>query len=305
MTRKKKTDVIVLDADESRDDFYQKDLASQGYSVTLVRSLAQLKDTDIEGISGAVVATDTKDAASAVRVLRRSAAGLGIVTVSPALDDKLVDEMSRAGADVSLGIDSPAKAIAKALAVAEQARSARVKAVELQEELNGVRSQMETVGLVDPLSGAYNDRFLDMRLAEEIQRGRRYRRALSVVVLDVDDYKRYCEVNGQRLAEFLTRQIAALLRWGTRPSDCVCRTEMDKFAVLLPETPLSGAISVAEKIRRSLEDLRFPGRGEESITCSVGVAELTEGIESGDKLLDAAESALSEAKMRGKNTVRW
>jgi len=310
MARRTRTRLLVIGAMPADEALDTGGLAANGLSVTPAETLEALRalgETDFP--LALVVAEESAEGLRAIRALRRRHAGTAIVAALAGLDERTVGEAINAGADLCLALPlGCAKAVAQALTLALSARQAAASVTELSGQLGSVREQLTAVGMLDAASGAYNDKFLAARLTEEIARSKRYSRALSILLVDIDQYRAFTEENGERLGDFLVRQVVALLRWGLRPSDCICRAAVDQFVVILPETPLSGAIAAAEKVRRCVEEadfMRKAGATLVAVTTSIGCAEYSTEVETGDDLIRLAEAALYEAKVRGKNTVRW
>jgi diguanylate cyclase (GGDEF)-like protein len=229
-----------------------------------------------------------------------------LLAVSPTVPRELAQAALEAGADGAFVVSAEEpELVASLLSLASEVGGLRARAEELQAEADTRQAELVSAGFVDPVSGAYNERFLQVRLSEETARARRYGRPLSVGLLDVDAYRTYVERHGDQLADYMLRQLASVIRTSTRPPDCLCRVAADEFAVILPETALSGAIAVAEKLRLGVEDFAFARCKPGEITCSVGCAYYSPEMTSVDDVLRSAEAALHEAKVRGKNQVRW
>ena len=158
--------------------------------------------------------------------------------------------------------------------------------------------------ITDELTGLVNRRrFLDA-LHSEIARGKRLGGRLSVVLADLDGFKEINDRFGHHAGDEVLIAFADLLRAHGRDVDVAARLGGEEFGVLLPETGLDGASTVADRLRRSLAELQIPlGVGEKvAVTASFGVAELRDA-QSVDSLLRAADSALYRAKEHGKNRV--
>lgn len=167
--------------------------------------------------------------------------------------------------------------------------------------------------LFDALTGLYNRRYYDEQLEIEFVRARRYGRELSVVFLDVDHFKTYNDRNGHAAGDDLLSRLARLVRSSVRVADIVTRGDGaafaaryggEEFIVLLPETPLSGATVVAERLRHAIEQADFAGAATQPggrVTLSLGVASLTPADTSGAGLAARADGALYRAKRTGRN----
>lgn len=161
-------------------------------------------------------------------------------------------------------------------------------------------------GLIDPVAGTFNASYLSIRLPQEIKRAERYKEALSIIVLDIDNYNIYLERNGKRKANGVVRKVAELLRKALRGYDILIRTRRDEFTILLPYTLKGQAISTADRLRILIEGYPFIGEEVlpgERLTVSLGIATYPEDGEKDTDLLEKARKALSMAKRKGKNSV--
>ncbi len=167
----------------------------------------------------------------------------------------------------------------------------------------------ETVALtyLDSLTRLYNHSSFQKMLEREMERSKRYQRPLSLVVIDIDDFKPYNDRYGHGTGEEALRTIAQLICAQSRSSDILSRYGGDQFAALLPETESKSANQFADKVRESVDAHYFRGEAgdvAEHLTVSAGVAAYPEHARSHVGLLDMALEALFEAKFAGKNTVR-
>lgn len=153
----------------------------------------------------------------------------------------------------------------------------------------------------DGLTGLYNHRFLQERLQEEIDRARRYRRALSVVMADLDHFKRFNDTFGHPRGDDVLIQVSQTLRQVTRAADLVARYGGEEFTLILPETASAEASILAERARQCVEALEIGGETA-PVTLSLGLTPLGPEMTKGG-LMSAADAALYEAKNRGRNRV--
>ncbi len=156
----------------------------------------------------------------------------------------------------------------------------------------------------DPLTGLYNRRQLALDLQRELSRAKRYSTPLSLIMADVDFFKHYNDTNGHLAGDEILRQLAGLFVSNTRDVDTVYRYGGEEFIILLPQTDLAGAITVAEKLRQKVEKHSFP-HGEKQpggrLTISLGVAAYPDHARDAEGLILAADRALYRAKQSGKN----
>jgi len=154
----------------------------------------------------------------------------------------------------------------------------------------------------DGLTGVFNRRYFESRLVDEITRAARYGGGVSVLIIDLDHFKKINDDFGHMLGDDVLRLASALFVRNLRKVDVVCRYGGEEFAVILPATQGASAAAVASKLRRALASHHFPGVPY-PVTVSIGVAEFpTNGI-TRDDIVRAADSALYDAKESGRNRV--
>ncbi len=157
----------------------------------------------------------------------------------------------------------------------------------------------------DGLTGLANRRYLMERLKQEMDRSERYQTSLSVIMMDLDKFKSFNDTYGHIKGDELLRTFSALVMGMIRTSDVAGRYGGEEFCVVLPNTSIKGALVIAERIRRSAEELMIPISEDQppaNRTVSIGISEFTAG-ESIEKLLSIADSALYRAKEGGRNRV--
>ncbi len=165
----------------------------------------------------------------------------------------------------------------------------------LLETLEEFRRRDRELSITDPLTTAYNRRHFNDKLAEEFERAKRYGRALSLVILDVDYFKEYNDTRGHPEGDLHLKRTAELLRAMTRKQDIVTRFGGDEFALLLPETSKEAARGLAERIRA-----RAAAAGP---TLSLGVATYPDDAADAEALITKADGALYKAKGAGRDRV--
>lgn len=158
----------------------------------------------------------------------------------------------------------------------------------------------------DELTGLYNRRHFQTVLQIEWKRAVRFHRNLSLLMVDVDFFKKYNDTFGHLQGDKVLREMGATLRRNIREIDTVARFGGEEFIVLLPDTDKKGALAVGEKLRRIVESHRFLDTGGTSIqpiTISVGVSSYPDDVRELDDLIDHADIALYDAKDSGRNRV--
>jgi diguanylate cyclase (GGDEF)-like protein len=180
----------------------------------------------------------------------------------------------------------------------------------LQERLKEMQSKLEEQSITDALTGLRNRRFFDERLREEFQRAQRYGDYLSLIMVDLDHFKQVNDRFGHQAGDAVLRDSALLIRGSLRDPDICSRYGGEEFAVILPKTHMSGALSVAERIWRAIGAKEFPvgvdGTALKTmrVTASIGVAFYpSKDIVSSDLLVRFADQALYEAKKQGRNNI--
>jgi diguanylate cyclase (GGDEF)-like protein len=173
-------------------------------------------------------------------------------------------------------------------------------------EMRILRRTQDSV-ITDELTGLYNYRYFQDRAPTEVRRAEREGNILTLLMLDVDDFKAFNDTRGHLAGNVALRRLAGVLKRRVRDTDVVARYGGEEFAILLPNTPKLGALKVAEKIRGAVERAEV-GRGEKpeqkALTISIGVASSPGDATSLDELVDRADRALYIAKSMGKNCVR-
>jgi diguanylate cyclase (GGDEF)-like protein len=176
------------------------------------------------------------------------------------------------------------------------------------------RAQLEEQAITDGLTGLYNHRFLQDRLRQEVASAHRYKRELSMLMVDIDDFKNFNDGLGHPQGDELLRATARTMLEGMRRDvDVVARYGGDEFCVLMPNgeagkgsAVVESAVTAAERIRSTTEARGFQGDGGKKpmpVTVSIGVAALRAHGDTADELLSSADKALYSAKAQGKNRV--
>ncbi|HRP98453.1 MAG TPA: GGDEF domain-containing protein [Rhodocyclaceae bacterium] len=187
---------------------------------------------------------------------------------------------------------------------ADELAAMQFELAQLLERLTRQNEALEQLAITDELTALANRRHLFDELGQEIQRSRRYDTPLSVILIDIDHFKRINDTWGHSAGDAVLRESARVFRSASRETDLVARYGGEEFALLLPETALDGALTVAEGLRRRLAETHTPvsDGGSVRVTISLGVATLGAG-EGAEELMQHADAALYVAKNRGRNRV--
>ncbi len=175
----------------------------------------------------------------------------------------------------------------------------------LQDELKRSNELLRELSITDPLTHLYNRRFLMDTLEKEFERIRRKGGSLSLVVLDIDHFKLVNDTYGHQKGDIVLAAVAETTRSELRRYDIAVRYGGEEFMLVLPETPLSEGIAMAERLRTSVGRMAFPPPMERlTVTVSLGVSACpSEMVESVDQLIRMADEALYRAKAGGRNLV--
>lgn len=169
---------------------------------------------------------------------------------------------------------------------------------------------LEQESTIDALTGVYNRRYFDRRLYEEFARSKRYNEPFSLVMVDVDHFKKINDHWGHPVGDLVLKRFAELIRLSLREADVVCRYGGEELGLILPHTELKAALAIAEKLRRKiagnemLTEDAAGGKGAVRVTVSLGVAGLRSEISSADNMLALADKALYFAKQSGRDCVK-
>jgi diguanylate cyclase (GGDEF)-like protein len=165
-----------------------------------------------------------------------------------------------------------------------------------------IRATLEAEVITDHLTALHNHRYFQERLAEELRRSNRNHTRVGLVVYDIDDFKRVNDAHGHQVGDQVLQGVASVSRETCRQEDVICRIGGEEFAIILPGAALKDAVAVAERLRDAVASVTFPTAGRISI--SLGVAEGPLHASSPRELLTCADTALLEAKAKGKDRVR-
>jgi two-component system cell cycle response regulator len=194
-----------------------------------------------------------------------------------------------------------------------RAAVATIQRAQVIETTRADNARLEALAHTDPLTQVLNRRALTLRLTAELDRARRYNSVLTLLMVDLDHFKRVNDTYGHLTGDDALREVAALLQHAVRSVDVVARYGGEEFVVVLPETAEGGATAFAERIRERIEAQLFtviagPGTGIGAalrLTASIGVATFpSPRVDSAEDLFVQADAALYRAKAEGRNRVR-
>jgi diguanylate cyclase (GGDEF)-like protein len=169
-------------------------------------------------------------------------------------------------------------------------------------------TEFQLMSITDPLTALTNRRYLEERLAEEVNRSKRYDYPMSFLMIDVDDFKVYNDKNGHQAGDVALQITAHCLKSALRSADVASRYGGEEFCILLPQTGIAEAGTIAERIRQRVATTEFPhGQSQPlgRVTISIGVSTFSKHVDTPENIIAAADRALFQAKSLGKDRVQF
>ena len=185
----------------------------------------------------------------------------------------------------------------------EMSQLRNVELAEAMEKLERQADVLERISVRDPLTGAYNRRYLDQCLVKEYKRARRHGVPLSMVMCDADHFKAINDKLSHTVGDYVLAMITEIIGSQIRSEDVLARFGGEEFVLLLPGTDLAGAVGACEKIRRAIEEYPWDKTDEDlRVTLSFGVA-TAKGTQDWQEMMTKADRRLYKAKDAGRNCV--
>jgi len=172
-------------------------------------------------------------------------------------------------------------------------------------ELDEKNKLLSNLASKDGLTGLYNHRYFQTYLLKQFKLANRYARPLSLILLDIDHFKKINDTYGHQSGDIILKELAKILVSCVREVELAARYGGEEFVIVLPETILKHAVIVAERIRAKVEETSFKiVSGQEiNITCSLGVSAFNSGISTTKELIETADKLLYAAKKGGRNKI--
>lgn len=164
------------------------------------------------------------------------------------------------------------------------------------QELLEANKKLEALALTDPLTEISNRRAIFNKFQEELERSSRYQRTFSIILLDIDNFKKFNDTLGHLEGDKILKHVAKILTTQVRKIDSVGRYGGEEFLIILPETNVHDAKEISERLKNAIQK-------ETVVTVSMGLASNTAQSTTLEDLLSHADKALYEAKKNGKNRV--
>lgn len=293
--------ILVIDDEEIIRNLLTDVLSDAGHEVIALASpeeaMEKVKEMPFE-----VVITDLKmpgmDGIEVLRKIKKVDSDISVIVVTGySTVETAVDAMREGAYDY---INKPFNA--------EEIKIVVSKAIERRVLVKGVREKeyYKELSITDGLTQLYNHRYFYELLTREIVRAKRYPQSISLLMIDIDNFKIYNDAHGHLAGDKVLRKVATVLRGAVRAADFVARYGGEEFGIILPETDKKGASVSARCLRKVIEETKFDGEEvlpQGYLTISIGVATYPEDAKSREELIQKADEAMYESKHQGKNTV--
>ena len=168
-----------------------------------------------------------------------------------------------------------------------------------------LENELKAMSQLDSLTGLYNRRYFDTKLKEELNRCSRSGHDLSLIIIDIDDFKLVNDEFGHQYGDLVLKEIARTCLLITRNCDTLARFGGEEFCVILPDSDIKGATAFAERLRTAVEIMKVKNHEDISkdVTISLGVASMDQDNPDEREILKKADAALYDSKRNGKNIV--
>lgn len=312
MTQKKSKILFITDNGESSLSFHEDFAAS--FEVIVSDRPDRALDT-VVGVQPEVLVLSFRDRATSPLALAQALRSsqhqivnyyLGLIYVSPREVTQWFERALAEGIDICLPEDRTTTQLHAAITSVLRICETRHELQDANQRLARAQERLKKLSLTDELTGLYNIRFLSRQLRTEFKRAQRYQKHLSLLFINMDQFARINEDFGTQMGSDILTQVGQVIGDSVRfEIDYTARWGADEFAILLPETDLVGAISVAERLRRAIADRYFDnGHNQAQLTASVGVVHFNGergNFTTADELIRTAHRAVQHAKENGGN----
>ncbi|MBS1131163.1 MAG: response regulator receiver modulated diguanylate cyclase [Proteobacteria bacterium] len=245
--------------------------------------------------------------AQRIRAMEKPGDWAPIIFLSSLDDDANIEKGIAAGGDDYLHKPISEIVLGAKIRAMQRIVLMRASLLAVTRKLDAANQELIRISSTDSLTGVANRRYFDEAMSIEWRRARRHSNSIALLMCDIDYFKLYNDTYGHQAGDECLRKIAAAIsRHTERPSDTVARYGGEKFAVILPETSIGGALMVAEKIRQATKELNITHASSPTgqVGLSIGIASAAPGFDNPpDDLILAADKALYRAKKEGRDRV--
>lgn len=297
--------ILVVDDEEIMRNMLQDVLADAGYQVSSAsggeEAIQKFKDANF---SFNIVVTDIRmpvmDGVELTRRLKRLNSDTCIIAVTGYASIESAIEILKEGAydyiNKPFNIDEIKIVVGRAIERQSLLKEAKEK------------EKYQQLSIMDGLTEVYNRRYFDEMITQEVYRAQRYGRVLSLLMIDIDNFKNFNDTNGHQAGDWALKRISQILAGGVRMIDQVFRYGGEEFAVVLPETDSVGAIVVARRLRADVAMAKFLDKKAlptNHLSISLGVATYPDDAYEAKALIGKADECLYTAKELGRDRVSF
>ncbi|NWF76819.1 MAG: diguanylate cyclase [Nitrospirae bacterium] len=303
-----KATILLVEDNKMQADITKDYLSSNGYEVIWVQDgksaikIAKVQKIDVILLDLILPDLDGNEVARWLKV-NNDTKGIPIIalTVKKSIQEKVLGLES--GADDYLSKPYSELELNARIYSCMRTKALQDKLKEKNRQLEQVLAKVEMLAITDSLTEIYNRRYFETTIEREFIMSKRYNTPLSCLMIDIDYFKKINDEFGHRIGDIVLKQVAMLIKNCIRQADTVARWGGEEFIILLPNTKKENTHEITSRILKSVSVHKFPEIGR-PITVSIGVAGIPDPeIDNPEKLINISDSALYQAKAKGRNRV--
>jgi two-component system, cell cycle response regulator len=304
-----KANILIVEDNAAQAEFVRNFLGKNGYNVTWVQDgmaafrVAKTEPVDLILLDLILPDIDGNDVC---RWLKTDAKTRSIPIIMLTARDSVPDKVTglEAGADDYLPKPFHESELSTRIFARLRAKADQDDLLQKNHRLEEMLMRVESLAVIDSLTGLFNRRRFETLLNGEFKRARRYSTPLSCMMIDIDHFKEINDAFGHQTGDLVLRDVAKLIQAGIREIDSAARWGGEEFVVLHPNTVKNNAMPAAARILDSVNHHDFGDMGGRRVTVSIGIADISSPtIGTTDNLIHAADLAMYEAKKKGRNCI--
>lgn len=304
-----KAKVLLVEDNKVQANIIKEFLEKNGYEVVLAEDgmsafkLAKTRSMDIILLDRILPDIDGTDVC---RWLKMDHNTRGIPIIMLTARNSVTDKVAglEAGADDYLPKPFDESELNARIYVRLRTKSQQDELKQKNRQLEDMLTRVETLAIIDSLTGLFNRRRFETILAGEFKRALRYETPLSCMMIDIDRFKQVNDTCGHQTGDAVLREMAQLIQSSIREIDTAARWGGEEFVVLSPNTSKENALLAAARVLKAVSRHSFTGLAQKELTVSIGIASMPDPtLDSQDKMVHAADLAMYEAKRNGRNRV--